>query len=321
VVAQNDILYVFPGDGTTTGLNAFATSFQLKDQQELLGAGYAHSFATQFGEITVPAQASGMPSLTADNDVPVVVIANRNTVSGFQISASSVLNVAPPTAWCVGKNSTPFTGFVATNNRLTASGPSAYPVQLTAGAGTILIESNTILGDGSQTQVGLEVGSTTGQTGTISILNNTVADIAAQGIVVGPEDGSYTCVFQGNSLSNIETPLFLQTDLNGALDARIENNTFTNCSKGIFIFSTGSSNLIADIQNNTISQATSDGTEISSIDSSTLCLRFQNNSTNLPNNFAQGGTSTFNLEPYTGNSQSFTPSGTITDVPQDTCGN
>ena len=320
--APHEIIYVFPGDGTTTGLNAFATSFQLKDQQQLLGAGYSYGFATQFGEITVPAQASGMPSLTADSDVPVVVIANGNTVSGFQITASGVINVAPPTAWCVGsKNGAGFTGFTATNNRLIASGISAYPVQLTNPAGAILLSSNTILGDGANTPVGLELDATTAQTGTISLLNNRVENIIFQGILIGPDAGSYTCVLQGNSLSNIQTPLYFQTSLNATLDAQVENNSLSSCSQGIFALSIASSSLSANIHSNTISQATSTGARISSSDSSTLCLRFQDNSTNISNSFSQANTSLFNLEPYTGNSQPFTSSGTITNVPQGTCGN
>ena len=55
VDAQNgsspgDIIYVFPGDGTTTGLDA---GIALLDGQQLLGSSIAHSLATTLGTVSI----------------------------------------------------------------------------------------------------------------------------------------------------------------------------------------------------------------------------------------------------------------------------
>ncbi len=85
----NTVIYVFPGDGTVAGMDAGIT---LQDGQMLLGAGSAYSFPTTLGTVSVPALACTMPVLTNNPPIltntvtlPIITLANNNTVSGLYI--------------------------------------------------------------------------------------------------------------------------------------------------------------------------------------------------------------------------------------------
>ncbi len=85
--APNQIIYVFPGNGTTQGMNSGIT---LKNQQKFWGSGVSHSLATTLGTISIPQQTSTSPTITntnADTDGNAVNLAANNQVSGFTIAA------------------------------------------------------------------------------------------------------------------------------------------------------------------------------------------------------------------------------------------
>ncbi len=79
--APNDMIYVFPGNGTTSGMNA---GIVLKSTQKLFGSGIAHKIATTKGKITIPRFSSTYPVITnATGDV--VDLNSGNEVSGMNI--------------------------------------------------------------------------------------------------------------------------------------------------------------------------------------------------------------------------------------------
>jgi hypothetical protein len=83
--SPNDIIYVFPGDGTTTGMNA---GIALQASQKLWGSGVSHPIQTTEGTVSIPAQSSSSPTITntdIDTDGDAVVLAANNAVSGFTI--------------------------------------------------------------------------------------------------------------------------------------------------------------------------------------------------------------------------------------------
>ena len=55
-----DIIYVFPGDLTTTGMD---TGIVLQDYQRLLGSAVSHRFNTQLGSIVVPGLTIAYPKI------------------------------------------------------------------------------------------------------------------------------------------------------------------------------------------------------------------------------------------------------------------
>ncbi len=83
--SPNDVIYVFAGDGTDTGMNSGIT---LQYGQQLLGAGIDQTIATTRGTITVPAQGTGLPLISNANDLTelgVQLVAGNNVLSGLDL--------------------------------------------------------------------------------------------------------------------------------------------------------------------------------------------------------------------------------------------
>lgn len=78
--SPNNVIYVYPGDRTSTGMDA---GIILKDNQRLFGAGTNQTLPTTFGSITIPAQASAMPKIAVTGSV--ITCANNNEISGVQV--------------------------------------------------------------------------------------------------------------------------------------------------------------------------------------------------------------------------------------------
>lgn len=77
----NDMIYVFPGDGTTTGMDMGIT---LQNGQAFFGSGISHRIKTTKGRITIPAFSNSSPLITNVNG-DVVTLASGNQVSGMNI--------------------------------------------------------------------------------------------------------------------------------------------------------------------------------------------------------------------------------------------
>src|SRR5579862_7141811 len=75
----NDVIYVFPGDGTTNGM---ASGIVLQAGQKLWGAGVSHVLRTSGGSVTIPAAATSSPRITNPNGDGVALAAD-NEVSGI----------------------------------------------------------------------------------------------------------------------------------------------------------------------------------------------------------------------------------------------
>jgi hypothetical protein len=86
--SPNDIIYVYPGDGTTTGM---ADGIALQASQKFWGSGTSHSIQTSAGMISIPAQSSSSPTITntnVDTEGNAVTLATNNAVSGFIITSA-----------------------------------------------------------------------------------------------------------------------------------------------------------------------------------------------------------------------------------------
>ena len=84
-----DIIYVFPGDGTTRGMNS---GIALQFNQKFWGSGVQHPLQTTQGTVTVPVQSSSAPTITntnIDTEGNAVTLASVNEVSGFVITDAS----------------------------------------------------------------------------------------------------------------------------------------------------------------------------------------------------------------------------------------
>jgi hypothetical protein len=86
--SPNDIIYVFPGDGTTTGMNSGIT---LKASQKFWGSGVSHSIQTTAGTTSIPPQSSSSPTITntnIDTEGNAITLATNNAISGFTITSA-----------------------------------------------------------------------------------------------------------------------------------------------------------------------------------------------------------------------------------------
>ena len=86
--SPNDIIYVFPGDGTTTGMDS---GISLQANQKFWGSGISHSIQTSEGTISIPAQSSSSPTITntnIDTDGNAITLATNNAISGFTITSA-----------------------------------------------------------------------------------------------------------------------------------------------------------------------------------------------------------------------------------------
>ena len=79
-----DVIYIFPGDGTDTGMQ---NGIILQDNQRLFGSSIANLFNTTEGTVTVPALTNGLPLLSSNTPmIPVVTLGNNNEVAGLSLN-------------------------------------------------------------------------------------------------------------------------------------------------------------------------------------------------------------------------------------------
>lgn len=74
-----DIIYVFPGDGTTKGMD---TGITLQQDQKFWGSSIKHTLHTTQGDFIIPAQSDSAPKMT-NTAGDGITLAGRNEVSGF----------------------------------------------------------------------------------------------------------------------------------------------------------------------------------------------------------------------------------------------
>jgi hypothetical protein len=129
---QNEVIYVYNGDGTSTGMNL---GIILQSGQQLLGATTAHSLATTVGTVTVPAQASGTLPLIINGNGPVVTLADNNVVSGFYIQNRTGQGIL----------GTGINNFTATQNFIQGVNDIYNNIEIDNSAGVITISNNTIM--------------------------------------------------------------------------------------------------------------------------------------------------------------------------------
>jgi len=87
--SSNDIIYVFPGDGTTTGMDS---GILLKANQKFWGSGTSHLIQTSQGAVTIPLQSASSPIITntnIDTEGNAITLATNNAISGFTIASAS----------------------------------------------------------------------------------------------------------------------------------------------------------------------------------------------------------------------------------------
>lgn len=182
--SPNDIIYVFPGDGTSNGMNA---GILLQDSQRLLGASQAYSLPTSVGSIKIPALASTMPLIT-NTAGDVVVIANNNTISGLYIQNLSGSGISQP------NTGTSVSNLTVTNNTIQGSGIGINVNNLGGGS---LIRNNIIT---EESNYGIVFVNTSINDASYVIQNNTVGSSSSAFNFVYTDCSGTSTTLTGNQL-------------------------------------------------------------------------------------------------------------------------
>ncbi|MGC2595562.1 MAG: inverse autotransporter beta domain-containing protein [Rhabdochlamydiaceae bacterium] len=219
--SPNDMIYVFAGDGTSTGMNQGIT---LQNGQVLFGSGISHDIPTTKGKIKIPAFTSNFPQITntAGN---VVTLANGNEVSGMDITVT-----VTGARGINGLTNAPINGAIIKNNNIIGS--VDYRGISIVGQGIVTIKNNQLINlsnPSASTFFGININSEDATFMKANISNN---------IIYGFQDGI--------SFSPVVNPTTATTD------ATFANNFISNFGRNGIIYSTGMSNSIVNITGNTV---------------------------------------------------------------------
>ncbi len=344
----NDVIYVFPGDGTTTGMS---TGISLQNNQKLFGSGIKQLLKTTNGKVHIPAQSSSSPLLTntvgAGN---VVTLASGNEVSGVNVMASvasSKLIFSGGGAHGASIHNNILFGSVAfdginifgsgavfiNNNQLTTTAAApGQAIRITTDPGTFIsgiTSGNTMRGFNNC--IGMNVNN--GGTSDYEISGNTIIDNIGGGIGIfwGGSvglSGANTGRILNNRLIGMDNLGIQIVSTGDAQCIHIEGNQImglpANSGDGIQILSLATSfaPLRVIVLNNIIDHpgAASFGVNASTTGTSSLCLELEHNTvTNGSGYHFANAAGTINLAPFKKNVGNVTTSGTITSVKRHTC--
>ncbi len=208
--APGNIIYVFAGDGTTTGMDQGIT---LQDRQRFLGSGTTHSFPTTIGDLTVPKLTANTPSITSSGST--VLLGANNEVSGFNIT-NAVRAVSPNGIYSINRNSI---------NTPLGNGIEIFPMNSNM---SLTVKQNQIVADLGQALEIIDMGTTSSTTIQIQMSKNHF--ISSSGIC---------CFFD-----------FVPSGGDISIQGDISSNTFTSDEGGIFYQASGTSTFDLSISHN-----------------------------------------------------------------------
>ncbi len=266
--SSRDIIYIFPGDGTTTGLDAGVT---LKDYQKLWGTGIAHSLDTTAGSILIPAQSGGtfnglVYSPTITNMGTVVTLGNGNEVSGLflqngamadAISVSNKTNATVSNCTIAGANAqggigvsaTELAGTLAINNCILNQNTAIALSNSTTNLQANITNSSFSGGDDSTTSSILWSLSDAAQ-GVLTANNNTF-DSSYIAITVSPSNTStIAATINNNSIGAGGYGIYINGSDTAAENININGNTINTYYQSVIISDGGV--LSAILSNNTM---------------------------------------------------------------------
>ena len=219
-----DVIYVFPGDSTSTGMSNGIT---LQNGQQLLGATTSQNITTTLGAVTIPPQSSGtfLP-LIANAAGNVVTLASDNVVSGLYIQN---LNGN-------GINGVSVNNMTATQNVIAGSGSSNYGIELIDVSGAAIVTNNTIMFQDSSVDINNSTTSNAMYVIMDNTLNNTGGDYITS--VNYGNVSNNTFIFSGNQGISDDYGLYIictNTSPNLPHTFLVSNNTIHAYDYGIYL--------------------------------------------------------------------------------------
>lgn len=273
----NDILYVFPGDGTTTGMNS---GIILKANQKLWGSGVNQSIQTSLGGISIPAQSKSSPTITntnVDTEGNIITLATNNSISGFTITSALNDGIYGANAQNLEVTSCTFENITTFAIEATFSGGTSVSVTnseflnnvngvfLTLnGTSSVVCSGNTFEGQTSVSNVPIEI---TANNNTFNaqiknnVFNNNEAgsvrfalnNVVSAGITI--LNNTITNNGTGSQSSLGSSLVFISTGTTNNCAISLSGNTFSaNTSNALYLHTSGQlTNLDVTASNNTMS--------------------------------------------------------------------
>ncbi len=232
----NDMIYVFPGDGTSKGMDAGIT---LQNGQTLFGSGISHKIKTQHGKIKIPALSTSYPLITNTGMTGggnVVTLADGNNVSGLNIF------VTQPAA--SGIISNPGTNGATITRNIINGGDRGISL---SGHGNIIVGNNVVSGVNLGTN-GIIVLTDNG-TFMKATINNNVVQGYVFAISFGPDSTTDISTADinvtGNIVSNFsegisQNPFYVNSNVSIIGNTLINNNNNGFLGNGINLEATNS---------------------------------------------------------------------------------
>jgi hypothetical protein len=211
----NDVIYIFPGDGTSTGINGGIT---LQPAQQLLGAGFNYSFPTQDGTVVIPAQASGRPLISNSAAIltNVVTAADANRIAGLNFDIAGAQGILA---------SNIISGMVIDNNIFSGTVPGISTIDIN-GSGIISVTNNQINTSGFEA---IRFVSINGDMN-LFIDGNSVDSGSTYGVGFNFTSGSIQSCIVSNNLFSSSFGIFVGA---GPMNININNNTIYQSNIGI----------------------------------------------------------------------------------------
>jgi hypothetical protein len=352
----NDIIYVYPGDGTNTNYNQGIT---LKTNQKLFGSGVAHPLNTSLGAVTIPQQTESLPIITNPGaSAAVVTIADNNEIAGLHLASSATGQRLIENELSASLK----TNIFVRDNSLDVLHANSFGTILNSVGGTVKFMNNQVLGDIAATStLGLFVGAVKAPSLNVTVSGNTISQVRGNGVLVSldPSAPSTSIVASVDihdnliSVSGTATGISIQAVGVGAetvsaevniarntisggqigiallpqllptvvIDGQIIQNVISGTtSNGMLLQASSNGQMAADVLNNTMTVTAGTGFTARTLGgSSTICLSYLNNTSNATVSFNRGGGTIFNYEPLSGNTPAPTLTGAPTQVPAGTC--
>ena len=254
---KNDIIYIFPGDGTTNGLSSGLT---LKDSQQLCGASYALTIPTTLGQFTIAPTASSSPYLTnTTGSGNIVTLSNNNMVAGLNfitsIDSSNSL---------YGNGITNLT--VKSNTLTSPTSMTTNGITLVGSSGQIVV-SNTAFNsftNNDSSNNGNSIYIDSGTLNTLSVTNSYFNNIINSGSGSGGcgifcNGPIPTFTSSGNTFDNLSNGAIAINIMSSITNFTSTGDTYNNLSANSIGIYNNSSSTNFTLSNNTFSNITSGG--------------------------------------------------------------
>ncbi len=343
--SKNDMIYVFPGDGTTTGMDVGIT---LKDGQSLFGSGISHTIATTKGHLKIPRFSKTAPLITNKGSGDVVDLGNGNTVSGMNILVGSTGGTSG-----ISTLASNIVGATIQNNIISATSAATSGIILFA-SGTVNVSNNFITSPNTSTvnaigisqqgvlQLNIDhnamigynspiviAGLITPTTASVSIQDNAVAGFGARGISVSTIEAGQISIRQNAIIGLAATTSGIS--IAGSTYVNLTSNQVavgSGVTSGISVDSTALSSgatcrAILSANNVAVASGGTNGILLNTSAGNTICSSMAGNlvAPGPTNGFNLNGAGRINIDAFDDNvGSSVSITGNVSFVTPDTCG-